>query len=162
MAGLGTDGTGEDPNPSREAQFERTGAGDLGGEGDDHLVRADGANQGIASQFASLDSVLLTGFQLVDSKGDGADGGKNGEDGKKDGKNGFDGDAPKLVILQFRFLGAFESVKLMEREKITMILPACIYSDVVGDDVVGDAGHGFLTNRASDCWTVLIGILRRN
>ena len=58
------------------------------------------------------------------------------------------------MVLQLRFLGAFESVKLMEREKITMILPACIYSNVVGDDVIGDAGHGFLTNRAGDGGTV--------
>ena len=58
------------------------------------------------------------------------------------------------MIFEFGFLGAFEGVKLMEREKITMILPACIYGDVVGDDVIGDAGHGFLTNRAGDGGTV--------
>jgi len=58
------------------------------------------------------------------------------------------------VVLQLRFLGAFESVKLMEREKITMILPACIYSNVVGNDVVGDTRHRFLTNRAGDGGTV--------
>ena len=58
------------------------------------------------------------------------------------------------MILQLRFLGAFESVKLMEWEKITMVFRTCIHSDVVGDDVVGDAGHRFLTNRAGDGGTV--------
>ena len=154
MGGLGTDGAGEDLDPAGETQLERAGAGDFGGEGDDHLVWTDGADQGITGQLAGLDAVLLSIFELINSKGDGADSGKNGENGKKNGKDRFDGNTPKLVILQLRFLGAFESVKLMEREKITMILPACIYSNVVGDDVVGDTRHRFLTNRAGDGGTV--------
>ncbi|MDP3959471.1 MAG: hypothetical protein Q8Q26_05275 [Pseudorhodobacter sp.] len=159
---LGTDGAGEDPNSVGEAQLERAGAGDLGGEGDDDLVWTNGANQGIAGQFAGFDPVLLTSLELIDGKGNGANGSKNGEDGKKDGKNGFDGNAPKLVVLQFYFLGAFESEKLMEGEKITMIFGAGIDGDVVGNDVVGDTRHRFLANRAGDGGIVRGGILGSN
>lgn len=126
------------------------------------MVRADGADQGIASQLAGLDAVFLAGFKLVDSEGYGANGGKNGEDGKKDGKNGFDGNTPKLVVFQFCFLGAFESEKLMEGEKITMILPASIDGDGVGDNVVGNAGHRLLTNRTDDGGITGGGIFRRD
>lgn len=87
MGGLGTDGTGEDLDSAGETQFEIAGAGNLGGERDDHLIWTNGANQRIAGQLAGFDAVFSTSLELIDSKGDGADSGKNGEYGKKDGKN---------------------------------------------------------------------------
>jgi len=56
MGGLGTDGTGEDLDSAGETQFEIAGAGNLGGERDDHLIWTNGANQRIAGQFAGFGS----------------------------------------------------------------------------------------------------------
>lgn len=99
---------------------------------------------------------------MAKGKGNSTDDGKNGDDRKKNGKNGFDGNTPKLVVLQLHFLGTLESVKLTKGEKITMIFGAGVDGDIVGDDSVGDTRHCFLTNWTSNRWTVLIRIFWRN
>jgi len=66
------------------------------------------------------------------------------------------------VILQFRFLSAFEGEELMEWEKITMIFGAGVDGDVVGNDVVGDARHRFLANGAGDGWVTRVSIFGSN
>lgn len=50
----------------------------------------------------------------------------------------------------------------MKRKKIAMTIRTGEDGNVVGDDVVGDTRHGFLTNGAGDGGTVLIGILWRD
>jgi len=54
------------------------------------------------------------------------------------------------VVFQFGLLGTFKGIKLVERKVVTVVFRTRVNSDIFGDDVVGDPGHGFLTNGAGD------------
>lgn len=54
------------------------------------------------------------------------------------------------MILEFTFLGAFESIKLFKREKVAVIIRTGVDENPLGNNIIFDAGHGSLTNRTGN------------
>ena len=66
------------------------------------------------------------------------------------------------MVFEFGFLGAFESIKLVEGKIIAVVLGAGIDGDAFGDDGVGDGDHGRLTDGADDSGVNREGIWGRD
>lgn len=89
-------------------------------------------------------------FDLIKSERKDGYGGKDGGDREEYGKGGLDRNSPDLVIFKFIFLGSFKSIKLPEREEVTVIVGAVVDENSFGDHVVFDAGHGSFADRTGD------------